>query len=64
MLNNEFYLKWCINCLRDINKEADPVCEILNQAIEKDIRDIKNDDLVKVGNYVIKCKLYERRTLK
>jgi hypothetical protein len=31
--------------------------------MDKDIRDIKNDNLVKVGNFIIKCKKYKRSWL-
>jgi hypothetical protein len=60
MLNQEFYDKWCKNCLEDINKDSEPTCEILNQALNKDIRDINNKHLIAVGNYVIECKKYKR----
>lgn len=58
---NDLYNKFCINCIYDFNKDSEPVCEILIESFKKDIRDINNTDLVKVGNYVIECKKYQRR---
>jgi hypothetical protein len=56
---NDLYNKFCKGCVHD-NEDNDPDCEILIEAMDKDIRDIKNDNLVKVGNFIIKCKKYKR----
>jgi hypothetical protein len=57
---NDLYNKFCISCINDLNKDADITCGILIESLDKDIRDIKNDNLVKAGNFIIECKKYKR----